>query len=90
MFVLIPLKIVEIVPDEFGVGEPAIFFRCDPACITLAFGQVSEAMEKLSTGRTNELWKPVQKGEFAIGCDLDRCTAIEGALERTVEFARRP
>lgn len=90
LFAIIPLKIVKVVPSEFSVTEPAIAFRCDPACITTAPGEASEAIEKLSTGRTDEFWKPMQRGEFAIGCDPLRCTDLLDTIEEMVEFARRP
>jgi hypothetical protein len=89
LFAIIPLKIVKVVPSEFSVTEPAIAFRCDPACITTAYGEASEAIEKLSTGQTDKFWKPVQKGEFAIGCDPLRRTDLLDTIEEMVEFARR-
>jgi hypothetical protein len=87
---IIPLKLVDVVEDEFGIGEPAIFFRCDPACITIAFATVSEAKDMLSEGRTDDLFEPEQRSEFGFGCDLVRCAGIENALDQLVEFASRP
>jgi hypothetical protein len=87
---ILPLKIVNVISDELDFGEPAIFFRCDPACITIALGHLSEAVEKLSAGRADELSRPEQRGLFAFGCDRDRCTALAEAIGSVVEFARRP
>jgi hypothetical protein len=90
LFAIIPLKIAKVVRSEFSSTELAIAFRCDPACITTAYGEASEAIEKLSTGRTDRFWKPLQKGDFAIGCDPLRCFDLLDAIEQVVEFARRP